>query len=101
MKDEIDRGNDELKEWARSEFHLWFEPTDQVDVIRAYGHIMVWVNNQGQFTDAAKADFSRADNADAWVIAYAFTKNRIVVTHEQFDLNIRAKVPIPNVCRPL
>jgi hypothetical protein len=50
VKDEIDRGDDELKEWVRSEFHLWFEPTDQVDVLTAYGRIMLWVNNQDQFT---------------------------------------------------
>lgn len=101
VKDEIDRGNDELKEWANSDFHSWFATTDQADVISAYGRIMVFVNGQDQYTDAAKADFSRVDNADAWIVAYALAKGHCVVTHEQFDPNARAKVPMPNVCRPL
>ena len=46
--------------------------------------------------DAAKADF--ATGADGWLVAYALSKRRIVVTHEVLDPGIRRKVPIPNVC---
>lgn len=99
VKAEIERGRDELTGWANSAFHEWFISTNQADVIEAYGQIMVWAHNQGQFTRAAKAAFSRAENADAWVVAYARAKGCVVVTHEQFDPNVRARIPIPNVCQ--
>ncbi len=99
VKTEIDRGKDELKDWANSDFHQWFISTNQADVIGSYGQIMVWAHNQGQFTGAAKAEFSREDNADAWVVAYAQAKACVVVTHEQFDPNITVRIPIPNVCQ--
>ena len=37
VKDEIDRGNDQLKDWANNDFHLWFDSTDVGDVISEYG----------------------------------------------------------------
>jgi len=57
---------------------------------------MGWVQVRSQFSDAAKADF--ANGADGWLVAFAKSKGRIVVTHEVLDPNIRRKVPIPNVC---
>lgn len=99
VKAEIDRGKDMLKDWANSDFHQWFIPTNQTDVIEAYGQIMVWAHNQVQFTGAAKAEFARAENADAWVVAYAKAKGCIVVTHEEFDPHVRVKIPIPNGCQ--
>ena len=99
VKTEIDRGNDTLQEWARNDFHQWFRSTNRSVVIEAYRQIMAWAHGQDQFSDAAKADFSKTDNADAWVVAYAKANGCLVVTHEQFDLNIMKKIPIPNVCR--
>lgn len=99
VKAELDRGKDQLKDWADGEFHLWFESTDQPDVIDAYGRIMEWAGAQEQYRGAAKAEFARADNADAWVVAYSLAKGCILVTHEQPDPNIKIKIPIPNVCQ--
>ena len=101
VKAEIDRGDDSLVAWANRDFHRWFISTSQADVIEAYGEAMLWAHSQVQFTDAAKAEFSRAENADAWVVAYARAKGYVVVTQEQFDPNIRRKIPIPNACRAL
>lgn len=99
VKAEIERGKDALKDWANSDFHRWFNSTNEGDVIEVYGQIMVWAHNQTQFTDAAKAEFARTDNADAWVVAYAKAKGYVVVTQEQFNPNIRREIPIPNVCQ--
>jgi hypothetical protein len=98
----IDRVRDELmradlKTWASGSFHGFFASTSDPDIIAAYREVMVWSQNQSQFTDAAKAQF--ADAADGWLIAYALAKNCVVVTHEQYDQNIKRKVKIPNVCR--
>ena len=58
---------------------------------------MTWVQGQDQFSDAAKADFARG--ADGWLVAYAKAKGCIVVTLETINLDIKRKVPIPNVCQ--
>jgi hypothetical protein len=99
VKEEIDRGADDLADWANGVFRPWFLPADDESVVEAYGQIMAWAHGHGQFTMAAKANFSRADNADAWVVAYARAKGCVVVTHEQFDRNIKRDIPIPNVCQ--
>ena len=69
---------------------------DEEDVINSYTEVMSWVQAQDQFSDAARAGF--AAGADGWLVAYARSRTRIVVTHEVRDPSIRRKVPIPNVC---
>lgn len=96
VKHELERGKDELASWATNQFNDAFASTDEEDVIESYSEIMSWVQAQGQFLDAAKADF--ATGADGWLVAYAKAKDRIIVTHEQPANDARRKVPIPNVC---
>ncbi len=96
---EIDKGNDDLKDWANTAFLPWFAPTDEGDVIDAYTRVMQWAHAQAQFTDAAKAEFASADNADAWLVAYALAKGCVLVTHEQFARDAKARIPLPNVCQ--
>jgi hypothetical protein len=97
--DEICRGKDDLTKWASADFREWFLSTDDEAVLTAYGQIMQWSVANPQFTDAAKAEFASAVNADAWVVAYAYAKGYVVVTDEVFDPQVRKRIPIPNVCR--
>lgn len=97
VKQELERGNDQLAEWIEANFSNAFVSTDEADIIRAFGEIMVWVQAQSQFTDAAKADF--ASGADGWLVAYGKVKDCVVVTHEVLNPDIKRKVPIPNVCQ--
>ena len=40
------------------------------------------------------------DGADPWLIAKAMTtQDAVIVTHEQFNLQMRRKYSIPNVCQ--
>ena len=96
---EIDREKDPLADWANTNFQQWFAPTNQADVIETYGQLIVWAHNQTQFTDAAKAEFAGAENADAWLVAYAKANGCVVVTLEQFNPDIKRQIPIPNVCQ--
>jgi len=96
IKQEIERGNDELAIWTTSQFSDAFASTDEEDVTESYSEVMSWVQAQDQFSDAAKADF--AAGADGWLVAYAKAKERIVLTHEVLNPDIIRKVPIPNVC---
>ena len=96
VKKELERGDDQLATWARGNFSAAFASTDEKDIIESYREVVNWVQAQGQFLDAAKVYF--ADVADGWLVAYAKSKGRIVVTHEVLDPSIKRKVPIPNVC---
>jgi hypothetical protein len=96
VRDELERGRDELATWVQEKFVAGFASTDDMDVIRSFAELMTWVQAQGQFTDAAKADFARV--ADGWLVAYALVKGCIIVTHEVPAPDARRKVPIPNLC---
>lgn len=97
VKVELNKGKDQLKAWANSQFGGAFASTDEVEINQKYGIIMNWVQSQGQFYDYAKAKFAK--EADGWLIAYAMIKNCILVTHEVFSSDVKSKVPIPNVCQ--
>lgn len=97
VKIEINRGKDQLTQWANNTFHDWFDSTAPDDIINAYRQIMKWAHSNNQFTNAAKAEF--ADDADGWLVAYAMAKGCVVVTNEKFDPNIKRKIKIPNVCK--
>lgn len=99
VKAEIDRGDDDLKAWANSSFNFWFASTDDVEVTDAYRRIIEWANKDKQFGGPAKAEISRGDNADAWLVAYALSKGCVVVTHEQYDRFTKTRIPIPNICQ--
>jgi len=99
VKQELERGKDELATWATSQFNDAFASTDEEDVIESYSEVMSWVQAQDQFLDAAKADFAAV--ADGWLVAYAKAKEYIVVTHELPATDARKKIPIPNVCEAL
>lgn len=97
IKEEIDRGKDDLKDWANNTFHAWFASTAENNVVATYRQIMKWAQAQKQFTAAAKAEF--AVSADGWLVAYAKAKDCVVVTNEKFEPNIKRKIKIPNVCQ--
>lgn len=96
VREELDRGKDAVAAWAKDKFSDAFSPTDDGDVLACYRRVMNWVQNQTQFTDAAKAEF--ADVADGWLVALAVVKPCIVVTQEVLASSARRRVPLPNVC---
>ena len=92
----LNRGNDELKEWANKAFINSFASTDEPNVIQSFGQMMQWVEGQ-DFTVAAKAEFADAKNADGWLVAYAKANGLVVVTNETLEKERINKVKIPNV----
>lgn len=96
IKDELTDA--ELSAWAKDEAPAtFFKKSRDKKVVDAYTNIMEWVDENPQYSRAAKSDF--AGGADGWLIAFGYVNNRIVVTHESFDAYIKKKVKIPNVCR--
>jgi len=97
IKTELERGQDDLAEWATHDFDHAFQSTDSDDIVSSYRDIMNWVSTQSQFSESAKAQF--ANSADGWLIAIARVKGYTLVTHEQLAPSESAKVKIPNVCQ--
>jgi uncharacterized protein DUF4411 len=83
VKNELERGNDQLAIWAKDEFVHAFASTDEENIIKYYSEIINWVNNNDQFLDIGKSDFAKG--ADGWLVAYAKENNCIVVTQEVQD----------------
>ena len=98
----IDRVRDELKkednlgQWRSHLSAEFFHPTDTDDVIDAYTEVINWAQGETRLTAAAKAAF--ADDADAWLVAYAKAKGLLVVTRETSKPESKKNLKLPDVC---
>ena len=94
VKVEIDRGNDELKQWCNDqlpkEFFLPFEAYEE------YARLMTWANGNPVFSVPAKQEFATV--ADGYLVATAAAKGMKVVTFETSDPLCRKRVKIPDAC---
>ena len=99
VKEEIDKGADELTLWienyAPKEFYL---PLDR-DVMVQYANAQAWVQESPLYKDTAKLDF--ANVADAYLVATAAAKGMTLVTYETSDPACKRRVKIPDVCNAL
>lgn len=94
VKEEIDRGNDELKQWCEdklpNEFFLPFEAHVE------YAHLMTWANDNPVFSVPAKQEFATV--ADAYLVSTASALGMTVVTYETSDPLCKKRVKIPDAC---
>lgn len=94
VKEEIDRGNDELKLWCDSNLpSSFFLPFDSYE---EYSRLMNWAGNNTDFSPAAKQEFATV--ADAFLVATAASQHLKVVTFETSDPNCKKRVKIPDAC---
>jgi len=88
---------DDIAEWINGDVpDTFFKKTEDQAVFDEFQNMVNWVYSEAQYTAPAKAEF--ASVADGWLIAYASVNGLTVVTHEEFNPEIKKKVPIPNVC---
>ena len=93
VKEEIDKGNDELKQWCADKLPKgFFLPFDAFD---DYSKLMTWANSN-VFTLAAKQEFATV--ADAYLVATAAAKGMKVVSFETSDPLCKKRVKIPDAC---
>ena len=98
----IDRVSDEilfpvgLVQWVEQASNGYFPTTADQSIVDAYRQLMDWVQENPQFTPAARADF--ASGADGWLAAYAMVHGAVVVTNEVSAPDARRKVPLPDLC---
>ena len=91
--DEIEAGEDQLTEWAKSCGEGFFLKPD-AKVLESMAEVSQWVTGNG-YTPAAINTFLQV--ADYWLVAHALAYEQVVVTHEK-PADTPNKVKIPNVC---
>lgn len=97
IRHELERGNDELADWAKTRGNGFFQPINAQTMVEMTA-VSNWVQNQ-DFTDTAKREFFVG--ADPFLIAHALAHGHTVATHEVHKEGERKKVKIPTVCRGL
>ena len=96
VKEEIEKGNDELTDWLKVNAPRNFYLPVDVDVLTKYTKCQNWANNNPVFKAEARTEF--AEVADAYLVATAAAKNYTLVTNETSDPNCRRRVKIPDAC---
>ncbi len=92
--DELTAGGDELADWASKRGDTFFLAADAA-TLPALGTVADWVNQQPNYTPAAKNTFLQI--ADYYLVAQALAGGHTVVTHEKPENSVH-RVKIPNVC---
>jgi hypothetical protein len=100
VKQEIYQNEDALKTWCEDNLPPEFFK-DTMPVIASYLNIIAWAaTKSNHYTQNAIAEFLEADEADAWIIAFAHAEinDRIIVTYEISDPQRKKRIKIPDVC---
>jgi Domain of unknown function (DUF4411) len=96
--DELKQGNDELATWAKQHDGLFWDVSDEATQA-AFAQVATHVASQAHLMKPGAVDDFLA-GADPWLIAKAMTTpDCILVTHEQFNPQMKRKFSIPNVCQ--
>lgn len=99
VREEIERGHDELPEWFKLNVPSDFFIDLDVDIIHKYTDVQNWAAGQPHYKTSAREDFAQV--ADAYLIATAKSKGWTIVTYEKPDPNNRKRVKIPDACNGL
>ena len=97
VKEEIERGDDELTTWMRdNSSDSFYIPLDK-DILVRYQETQNWANNNTIFKPVARQTY--ADVADAYLVATAAAKNMVLVTFEKSNPLCKNRVLIPDACQ--
>lgn len=99
VKEEIDRGNDDLTQWINQHNPQGFCCPIDANVNQQYARVLNWAISNPVFSNAAKNEF--ANVADAYLVATAAANNMTVVTYETSDPACKRRVKIPDACNAL
>jgi hypothetical protein len=100
VKNEIYKNDDELKRWCLANLPQDFFK-DTTIVLAEYSQVVIWAaSKSSHYSSTAIAEFLDADEADAWLVSFALNglQNRIIVTYEKSQPEIKRKIKIPEVC---
>ena len=99
VKDEIDKGKDELTEWVKNNAPKSFFLSLDADVMNQYTATQNWARSNPLYTPQALNTF--ANVADAYLVATAAAKQMTLVTYEASSPLSKKRVMIPDVWNAL
>ncbi|UWG68941.1 MAG: protein of unknown function DUF4411 [Bacteriophage sp.] len=100
VKEEIDRGGDELTEWIHNNAPKGFFLTQDSAVLTKLAETISWDQNCPiNFTQSAISGY--ANVADSYLVATAAAKNMVLVTYEKSNPQRRNRVMIPDACNAI
>jgi len=102
VKDEIYRNDDELKAWCEANLPEDFFK-DTTEVIAEYSQVVNWAfsKKDNPYSRQALDIFMDAEEADAWLVAFAKKYSHPLVTNERSEPNSKKSVKIPDACAPV
>lgn len=103
VKAEIDRNEDELKEWIEAHLPLdFFKSSDGHKILNNYGLMAPWAESRSvHYQRGAIDEFLDFGNADAWLVAWCKATGDTLVTQEISNPMQKNRIPIPQVCQHL
>lgn len=97
VKDEIDKGGDELTDWIHENAPRGFFLHQDVAVMTKLAETIKWAENcPVNFSPAAISGY--ADVADSYLVATAAAKNMTLVTYEKSNPVSKKRIKIPDAC---
>lgn len=103
VKKEIYSQNDALTNWCKANLLDGFFH-DTSTVINEYQAVTNWASSKStHYKPHAISEFLSADEADAYLIAFALAdaSNRIIITHERSEPEGKKQIKIPEPCDEL
>lgn len=103
VKKEIYSQNDALTNWCKTNLSDTFYH-DTATIMNEYRIVSNWaISKSSHYLPNAINEFLYADEADAYLVAYALADaaNRIIITYERSEPNGKKKIKIPEPCDEL
>lgn len=100
VKEEIDKGGDELTDWIHNNAPRGFFLTQDVAVMAKLAETITWAQNcTVRFSQSAIFDYTNV--ADSYLVAIAAARNMVLVTYEKSNPQRRNRVMIPDACNAI
>ena len=99
VKEEIDKGKDELTEWLKNNAPRSFYLQLDEDVMSQYAIVQNWAQSNPIYSPQALNTF--ANVADAYLVATASAKQMTLVTYESSSPYSKKRVMIPDACNAM
>lgn len=100
VKEEIDKGGDELTEWIHRNAPRGFFFKQDLSGMTKMAETIAWAkNNPIGFSQSAISDYVNV--ADSYLVATAAAKNMVLVTYEKSNPQRRNRVMIPDACKAI
>jgi hypothetical protein len=100
VKAEIFENEDELKVWCKAKLPEDFWLNSSSTVLTKYPEVINWavLKLGSPYSQNALDEFLHAEEADAWLVAFAMDHGITVVTNEVAAPDSKKKIKIPDAC---